>query len=596
MKRIALIAINMALALSISTTTLGADYSSNIIINDNNLKLGEIQKSEKEQIMLPLRLISEQLNYLVKWNNKDRSIELSTEQETFSLKIGQSKVKVGKKEIDLDTSISMKNGKTLVPIEFFDRVLNLKLAWNDKEKTFRINEPRENLEKQFEIDEDEIIRNKVDNYMKSLVEYQNFSGSLLIGKEDKLILDKGYGYSNVEQHITNKPQTKFAIGSMTKQFTAMSIMQLSEKKLLNVDDKVSKYIPELKEAEKITIQNLLTHTSGLKNYTDLIGFFNANTKNKNPMAMIELINDMPLEFKPGEMFKYSNTNYLLLGMIVEKVTEKSLEDYLKENILYPLNMKDTGTIYGKNNQAPDATPYSGFIEVESIDDSLVLSQAFGAGNMYSTVEDLYRWDRALKTEKLVNKETMEEIFKSHIMFSEVDGYGYGWMIGDTDSGKKVGHGGNTLGFSSNIDRYVDKDLTIITLTNKGYYDVVGLSDNLKNIALGNKYNPVDELKEIEIKDKKIYEKYVGKYKLFEGTNITVTYENDKLYAQVTGQPSFQIFPQTESKFFAKIVAVSIDFISDDKGVVGKLNIEQMGQQFSCEKITEEKLEKPEQVE
>ena len=589
--RLALLIITVLCLTSVS----GFAYTeaNGVILDGKELSLGVSPIVKDGRTLAPARSLLEELGFKVKWEDKTRKVIAEKDNHKIELLIDN---KYGNKyngvEISVDVPAMILKDRTFIPVRVVAELLGFSIKWDNKNSTVVIKTDLEQAKLSLE---DEAIKVKIDDYMKSLVEYQNFNGNVLIAKEDKVILNKGYGYANIEAKITNKPQTRFAIGSVTKQFTAMGIMQLSEKNLLNVEDKVSKYIPELKEGDKLTIHNLLTHTSGLKNYTDLIEIFKADTKNKDPMMMVNLIKDMPLEFKPGEQFQYSNTNYLLLGMIIEKLTGESFEDYLEKNILKPLDMKDTGVSYGKNNQSPNATPYSGFMELEPIDDSIVLNLAFGAGNMYSTTGDLSKWDLALKTEKLVSKETVDKIFKNYIMFSKTEGYGYGWMVSDTDLGKRVKHGGNTLGFTSIIDRYIDKKLTIIALTNKGYYDVERLADDLKNISQGKEHKSVEHLEEIEIKDKALYEKYIGKYKLFEGADIYVTYKNGNLYAQVTGQPSFQIFPQTENKFFAKIVEVSIEFISNDKGETIKLNLEQMGQEFTCEKIEQEEFKEQEQV-
>lgn len=585
-KRITSAVIALSLTVGGPSLALGAEYSPNVIINNDNIKLEQIHINEKEQMMFPIRVITEKLDYEVKWNNKDWSIELSKCKDLIKLRVDEAKINVNGKDINLDNAPMVKNGQTLIPTEFFEKALGLNLGWDSEENVLKINNPADKSEEYFEISEDEIVRKKIDNYMNSLTKYQNFQGSLLVAKNDKLIINKGYGLAYIGQSIKNQSQTKFALGSVTKQFTAMAIMQLNEKGLINLEDNVSKYVPGLSEGEKVTIDNLLTHTSGLTNYTDLPAFMESDFNNTDPMKMVDLIKDLPLEFAPGEIFKYSNTNYLLLGMIVEEITGESLEDYLEENILNPLDMKNTGVINGKNKVTPDATPYSGYIEVEEIDDKPVLSQSYGAGNMYSTVEDLYRWDRALKTDKLVSEESLNNIFKNHIIMSENAGYGYGFMIADTEDGKVVGHGGNTFGFSSNIDRYVDEDLTIIALSNKGYVDLGNVSENVKNISLKKEYEEPEKIEEIEIEDKEIYQKYIGEYDFINGATLTVSEKDGKLFAQATGQGAFEIYPQSETRFFAKIADIKIEFM-DIEDKASKLVLEQLGQEFNCERIENE---------
>lgn len=530
----------------------------------------EVYTNEKGKIMVPLRNIFEELNYEVKWNGKEEKIKIFHDSGEIELGIG-------------DSDTILKKARTFMPLEFLSNRTNLILGLDNNEQIIKINNPKKNVEGYFEMTKDENIKTELNDYMKSLEENKNFYGSVLVAKDGKVLLNNGYGFADLNQKTKNKSGTKFAIGSVTKQFTAMGIMQLVEQDLIKVDDKISKYIPSAPYGDKITIHNLLTHTSGLVNYTNLNEFLTGNIKNKKPIELIEIIKDLPLEFQPGERFEYNNTGYLLLGMIIENVSEKPFEDYLKENIFNPLNMKDTGISYGKNNETPDSTPYVGHLEVQPIDDKLLLSQAYGAGNMYSTVEDLYRWDRALNTEKLVKKETLDKIFKGHTPITEEVSYGYGWMIEDTENRREIYHGGNTFGYSSNIARYIDEDLTVIILTNKGISDVERLTNALTNIALGKEYEMPEEVGEMEDFDFSIYDEYVGDYELVPGVIVTITREDKSIYAQLTGQGKAEIFPKSESEFFYKIVDAEITFIKEDEKVA-KLILHQLGQELPGIKI------------
>ncbi len=587
-KKLVSIILLTALLLSTPTIILGASQPKlKVILNDAAVSLkNEIYINEEGQIMCPLREIAEQLKYEVNWNDKDMTIDISKGSENIKLKVGQSNINVHGKDIKLNSNPVVKNGKTFISVDFLGSALDLIVGWDSKEQVLRISQPKENKEVFFSMDKDKKVTDELDTYMKALEKNKNFHGSILVAKEGKVLLDQSYGFADFKQNTMNKPQTKFAIGSVTKQFTAMAIMQLTEKGLIDVEDKVSKYIPDFPNGDLITIHNLLTHTSGLKNYTNSSEFLKLNLDNKDPMEVINLIKDTPLEFKPGEKFEYNNTNYVLLGIILEKVTNTSYEDYLQKNIFEPLNMTNTGICYGKDNGLHDATPYSGFLEVAPVDDRLVLTQAYSAGNIYSTVEDLYRWDRALKTEELVKKETIDKIFKGHIDTSQGVSYGYGWMISDTDWGKKLFHGGNTFGFTANITRYPDEDLAIIVLTNNGYHDSQSLADTLTSIVLNRDYKMPEALKEIEIKDPKLYDSYVGKYDFLNGSYIDVLKKDNKLYFQVTGQEAFEVFPQSNNKFFAKIVDARIEFIMNDKGEVNELAFEQLGMKFNCKRVEE----------
>ncbi|WP_077367016.1 serine hydrolase [Anaerosalibacter sp. Marseille-P3206] len=593
-KKLVSVILTFSLVLGMFTITFGDSQMKPIVVlNDTRISLeDETYINEKGLIMCPLRELAEKMGYLVTWNCSDRNITLSKDSEIVKLKVGEHRITVNKENIDISSSPIIKEGKTYVPVELFSKALNLVIGWDNKQQVLKINQPKENKEDFFTMSMDEKLQDELDTYMKALQKHHNFHGSVLVAKDGKVLLNKGYGFANFEQNTLNKSQTKFAIGSMTKQVTAMAIMQLNEQGLIDVEDTVSKYLPDFPNGDLITLHNLLTHTSGLKNYTEIKEFLTLKPESKDPMIVIDLIKDMPLEFEPGKEFRYCNTNYTLLGIIIEKATNMSFEDYLQKNIFAPLNMSSTGICYGKNNELYDATPYLGYLEVVPVDDELVLTQAYGAGNIYSTVEDLYRWDRGLKTEQLVKKETLDKIFTEHVAVSEGGSYGYGWMIAHTDKGKQILHGGNTFGFTSNIAKYIDEDLTIIILTNNGYYNISSLTETLANIVFKKDYKIPEAKKEIKIDNTELYDSYEGKYEFLNGAYIDIIKKDKKLFAQVTGQDAFEIFPETNNKFFAKVIDASIEFKTNDKGEVTELIFEQIGMEFICKRVEdiEEQIE------
>lgn len=592
LKRLLSIVLAISLVLGISGFSLANDeYTFDFILNNRNVSLeNKSYVNEEGKIMVPLREVAEGMDYLVEWNGEDKVITVSKGSQVIKLKIDGFLVSVNDEKINMDIKPRVKDSKTFVPIEFFSRVFDLVVGLDNKHKVIQLNQPSENKEVFFNMSKNTEKINELEAYMETLGKNQNFYGSILVAKDGEILLNKAYGFSDLQQNIENKSQTKFAIGSITKQFTAMGIMQLSEKGLINVEDKVSKYLPDLPNGELITIHNLLTHTSGLKNFTQVQEFLHLDENKKTTTDMVNLVKDIPLEFQPGEEYRYSNTNYLLLGIVLEKVTGMSYEEYLYKNIFEPLNMKNTGISYGKKSLTHDATAYSGFLEVVPVDDEILLSRAHGAGNIYSTVEDLYRWDQALKTEKLVKKETLDKIFTSHVTAPQLGGYGYGWLISSEDIGEKIWHDGNTLGFSSNISRYIDENLTIIVLTNKGYYNTFPLVSDLVSIVMEKDYEMPEVLKEIEIDDPDLYNKYVGKYSVFQGVYIDIIEENNKLYAQVTDEGAFEIFPKSNSEFFAKLLDVRIKFNVKDDNNASELVLEQLGLKFVCPRVEEKERE------
>ncbi|MEA1964396.1 MAG: serine hydrolase [Candidatus Aerophobetes bacterium] len=422
------------------------------------------------------------------------------------------------------------------------------------------------------------IESKVDEYINGYLKMGSFSGSILIAEGGIILLSKGYGMANYENNVPNISQTKFRLGSVTKQFTAMAIIQLEEKGLLKVNDPLSKYLPDYPNGEEITTHHLLTHTSGIPNFTSFPEYRETIMLPSPVEKTIERFKYKPLEFAPGEKFSYSNSGYLLLGYIIEKVSGKSYEEYLKENIFQPLNMTNTGYDHHSTIIKHRASGYllgvNGLVNADYID----MFIPYAAGALYSTVEDLYLWDRALYTEKLVSKSSLDK------MFTPFKGnYGYGWFIMRAFNRKLITHGGVINGFYAYISRYADDEVCIIVLSNIENAPVDKISIDLAAIVFGEKYEISKERTVIKV-DSKIYDAYVGQYELSPDFIIAITKENNHLFAQATGQPKFEIYPESEVKFFLKAADAEITFIKDDKGKITRLILHQYGRDYPAKKI------------
>ena len=298
----------------------------------------------------------------------------------------------------------------------------------------------------------------VDAYLNDLLGKGEFSGSVLLARDGKVLLSKGYGMADIENDVPNSQRTKFRIASLTKQFTAAGIMLLQQEGKLNVQDSVCKFIEDCPEAwQPITLHHLLTHTSGLpENFSiqDLM----ALTLSRNPMREgMEMLKTRPLQSEPGETYQYSNVGYNMLGYIVEQVSGKGYEEYLREKIWSPLGMNDTGQDHESLLIKRRAT---GYFSPTAKAQYLPIDLAAYAGGLYSTVEDLYRWDQALYTEQLLPKAVLDVVFTPH-----QGDYGYGWTINQGEWGTVIAHNGGVPGFASNISRYPERRATVIILSN-----------------------------------------------------------------------------------------------------------------------------------
>lgn len=526
---------------------------------------------EQSRTLCPIRFIAENLGAEVLWNNEDKTVSIKKDDTDILLKIGDNTAVVNGVEKTFDTYPQIFEDRTYVPLRFISETLEMDVDWDGETKTVIITTP----EKLAELSTEEHF----DRYLTAMEKNKGFRGAVLVAKEGEILFNKGYGYANYEEKIKNTPDTLFAIGSITKQFTAMAIMQLYEKGLLDLEDAVSKYLPDVIEGDNITIRHLLTHTSGLVNYTDFLLEMVEAPEDTSIDFVLGLFKDEPLIFEPGTQWQYSNSGYVLLGYIVEKVSGVSYDEYLKENIFKPLEMNNTGTYYDKMEE-DYAIGYMGITELTPVhEDEIVLKIAYGAGNILSTVNDLYKWDRALQTEKLVKKETLDMIFDIQEKMPEsdmytFDGYGFGWFVeNNPELGKIVSHGGNTLSYSAQLSKYVDKDITIIITTNAGSYVLGPVEETLVDILMGNSYELPESLVEIEL-DAEVLKEYTGIYEYTKGFNIVITESEGQLYAQLPGQVKAEIYPKSQTEFFYKVIDAKITFNTDDNGKITGLVFEQ----------------------
>ncbi len=336
---------------------------------------------------------------------------------------------------------------------------------------------------------------KIDELMSTYAEYGEFNGSVLVAEKGEILYKKGFGLANMEWDIPNQPDTKHRLASITKQFTAMLIVQLVAENKIALDVPISNYLPDYpkKNADRITIHHLLTHTSGIPNYTSFPNYRELMRNPISPAEIVHLFADSTLQFTPGEKHEYSNSGYALLGVIIEKITGKSFEEVLQEKILTPLKMNNTGydshrTII-KNRALGYYKRGGTFQNVNYIDMSL----AYTAGGIYSTVEDLYLWDQALYTEKLLPKKYMDLIFDKHVpIFGRH--YGYGWEIGEMAIGTSeervqvVNHSGGINGFNTLVTRIPADKSSILLLNNTGGAPLYKISRAIGGILYDKPYD------------------------------------------------------------------------------------------------------------
>jgi CubicO group peptidase (beta-lactamase class C family) len=305
----------------------------------------------------------------------------------------------------------------------------------------------------------------IEAWLSQLAEDRLFSGSVLVAHQGKVLLSQGYGLADREQRIPNTAQTRFRLGSITKQFTAMAILILQAQGRLHIQDLVCNYIVDCPAAWKaITLEHLLTHTSGIPNFTQFVDFRTWQATPSPPLEVIARFRDRPLDFQPGEEWSYSNSGYTLLGYIIEQASGQSYEAFLQQSILSPLDLHNTGYEHDSDDLAIGYRTRQSTLPVASAD----MSIAYAGGALYSTVEDLYRWDQALYTTKLLPQAQIDEMFSPHVAIPPGGGwaYGYGWFLRTERDRQLIFHEGLSDGGRSIIARYPDDHVTIIVLSNQ----------------------------------------------------------------------------------------------------------------------------------
>lgn len=333
-----------------------------------------------------------------------------------------------------------------------------------------------------------LLVNQCENSMSKQVDglFENYAGenpgaSVLVIKDGQKLLSKSYGMANIEEKIPVTEKTNFRLASVTKQFTAMSVMMLVEDGQVHLEDNLKQIFPDFPEyGKEITIRYLLQHNSGLIDYEDLIP--DTATQQISDADVLEMMKGVDSTyFTPGSEFCYSNSAYAVLVNVIEKVSGLRFDEFLKQRIFEPLEMNNSvAFIKGKNKIPNRAMGYNIIDDSVAFSDQSLTSAVLGDGGIYSSVMDLYKWDQALYTEKLVKDVTFQQIINPGLK-----GYGFGWRIDDLEGHYRMSHTGSTCGFRNVLQRYPEDHLTIIILTNRRKPDVENIADEIAKMYLNN---------------------------------------------------------------------------------------------------------------
>jgi CubicO group peptidase (beta-lactamase class C family) len=418
--------------------------------------------------------------------------------------------------------------------------------------------------------------------------------SVLIARDGKVLFQAGYGMADLPNQTPVTPETKFRIGSVTKQFTAAAILRLVDEGKLSLNDPLSNFFSGFTYGDVITVHHLLTHTSGIRSYTDQPDFMAHVTKPVSPEELISRIRQYVPEFIPGSRFHYNNSAYFLAGEIVARVSGRPFAAYLRETFFEPLGMRDTG-IY------VNASPPPGMALGYAIDGGKAnpaidwdMSWAGGAGALYSTVGDLLRWNEGLYGGKVI-KEASLKLQTSPISLPEgVDGmrYGCGLIVSEYHGLPMLSHSGGLHGWLSDLLWLPEQRCTVVALVNAmpsaPGHNPGSLTRRLVDAFLAAEIKNAPELTIDPAVDPTSYPAIAGRYDYKSGV-MTVTAEKNQLFAQLTGQPKFEIFPKGPDEFFWKGLDARVAFLRNDKGEVTAARHTQNGSVFKAPRLTTEEV-------
>ncbi len=423
------------------------------------------------------------------------------------------------------------------------------------------------------------LDDRINEYLSACENVLHFNGAVLVKHQGQVLVSRGMGMANFEHEVPNTPQTKFRIGSITKSFTALLTLQQVQASKLSLDDPINKYLIDPPAAwEPITVHHLLSHTSGIVNFTNSLEYLARRSVLGKPDKVVGMFRDKPLRFTPGERFEYSNSAYLLLGQILEEVSGKGYAELMHEQVFEPFAMRDSGYDLSTALIPHRAQGYTRANDVVHNAVFVDMRGVFAAGALFSTVEDLAKYDAGLTAGKLLSAELYEKLYTP-----VKNDYAYGWVIEPHEGGRYIWHNGGIDGFSANLTRCPEHKTCVVVLSNfdDGQPDRIGRE--LMSLLFGEEYR-LPRVREVTKINTAVYESLVGRYQLSPAMILTITRDGDHLYAQLTRQPRLEVFPESESEFFYKAVDAQLAFAKDSAGKTTHITLYQGGRKLILKRV------------
>lgn len=400
---------------------------------------------------------------------------------------------------------------------------------------------------------------KLREYAEAAARIDKFSGSILVARKGEVLFQQSYGLADRQVNKPNTDATTFRIGSMSKPITATAITVLRDEGKLKLDDSVCAYIQPCPAAWKpITLTHLLTHKSGIPDITKFPDFMTYRTVAHTPKELVEHIGERPVDFLPGKRFVYSNSNFIVLGLVIKNVSKTPYEAFLAKNVFEPAGMTSSG--YFENPKLPSAKGYVREGDTYRNPDPSDMSVRFSAGGLYSTTSDLMKFVRALAAWKILKRSTVEEMWTDR-----GNGYGYGWFVENESNRRAVGHNGRIDGFASSFRLFRDEDLFIAVLSNVNGTNTERMSAVLAAIAHGEPFRMPREHKFVSVSPTTL-DQYVGHYRLPWGLELIVTRDGERLMGRAVQEKSpTEWKAESPTHFYVPPADIEIEFVKDTSG-------------------------------
>jgi CubicO group peptidase (beta-lactamase class C family) len=419
---------------------------------------------------------------------------------------------------------------------------------------------------------------RFDQIAQEWVKARRFMGTVLVARDDQVLFSKAYGSASLELNVPNTTDTRFRIASISKQFTAAAILLLETRGKLSVDDPVKRHYAEAPAAwEGITLAHLLAHTSGIPSLNSLPDFSLIERQSKTPAQLVALVRDKPLDFRPGAEYRYSNSGYHLLGLVIEKAAGVSYAKFLEENLFEAAGMKDTG--YDTNaivpRRAAGHSPGQGGLVNSSFID---MSVPFSAGGLYSTVGDLHRWQQALYGGRLLKPESLEKM-----QTAGKGDYGFGISVTRQAGQRVFDHTGRIKGFVTRLAYYPEARISVAVLSNNDGSQADRMADLLGSVANGVPVVLPSERRSITVA-RAVLDDYLGKYRF--GPNFDVVFKivGDQLVATSEGKSDMPLRAESETKFYSSEHEAELEFLRDESNQAKTVIFKHGGRQTVAPRI------------